>query len=241
MEAGFRSFDYQRSIERIDEILNSSDSLYEDKEEIPSRGLLTFNNGYYVKCSALFVDMRGSKELNSGKHTRPVLAKIFKTYISELVALLKDHSGVSEVYIEGDCVWGIYNTTKKKDIDNLFSVAARVSSLVDILNIKYRKKNYSEISVGVGLDYGSSFLIKAGHKGTGVNEVVWLGELVGRAAQLCSYGNQSSGDKEIMVSNAFYLNLNNHNKGLLEKNEFRNCYHGNVINKTMDKWVKDNG
>lgn len=138
MEASFSAYSHLKSIERIDEILNGSDTSYEEIKSIPVRSSLTFSNGYYVDCSAIFIDIRGSKGL-SEKHTRPVLAKIYKTYISELVAVLKDHSKVSEIYIEGDCVWGIFDTSLKRDIDELFSVAAKVSSLIDILNIKYKK------------------------------------------------------------------------------------------------------
>lgn len=239
MEAKYSEFDHEKSIERIDETLNNSDANYEDKNSIPLRSSLTFNNGFYVDCAALFIDMRGSKSL-SEKHKRPTLAKIYKTYISELVAVLQSHSKVSEIYIEGDCVWGVFDTPYKTDIDSLFSTAAKASSLIDILNIKYKKKGYSEITVGIGLSYGSSLYIKAGYKGSSINEVVWLGKLVGEAAQLCSYGNKTYNDNETMVSNIFYDNLNNDNKVLLSKNYNRDCYHGNVINLAMNEWVKAN-
>lgn len=240
MEASHNLYEYLKSIERIDEIPNGSDSSYEDKKSIPSRDTLTFNNGFYVECSALFIDIRGSKEL-SDKHSRPVLAKIYKTYISELVAVLKDHTKVSELYIEGDCVWAIFDTPYKDDVGELFSVGAKASSLIDILNIKYKRKGYSQLSVGIGISYGSSLMIKSGYKGSGINEVVWLGKLVGEAAMLCSYGNKTYGDHEMMVSNVFYDNLNDDNKKLLSKNYQRDCYHGNVINLSMNEWVSKNG
>lgn len=239
MEAKYSDYDFLKSIERIDEILNGSDLSYEDKESIPSRDSLTFNNGFYVNCSSIFIDIRDSKSLNE-THTKPVLAKIYKTYISELVAVLKGHSKVSEIYIEGDSVWGIFDTPYKNDINKLFSTCAQASSLIDILNIKYKKKGYSEITVGIGMSYGSSLFIKAGYKGSGINEVVWLGKLIGEAAMLCSYGNKLYTDNEIMVSNVFYDNLNEDNQKLLSKNYGRDCYHGNVINLAMNEWVKNN-
>lgn len=240
MEASYSYYDYEKSITRINEILDGSDSSYEDKKSIPSRSSLTYSNGYYVSCSALFVDIRKSKELND-KHRRPTLAKIYKTYISEVVAVMRNHSNVNEIYIEGDCVWGVYNTTDKSHIDELLSTAAQVSSLVDILNIRYKKKGYSELTVGIGASYGESLYIKAGHYGSGINEVVWLGELVGEAAELCSYGNKEYYDSELMVSNVFYQNLNEDNKKIMMKHSYRDCYHGNIINKVMNLWVQENG
>ncbi len=240
MQASYSSYDFNTSIERIDEILKQSNTSYEDKKSIPSRDLLTFSNGYYVDCSALFIDIRGSKQLIE-KHTRPVLAKIYKSYVSELIAVLRSHPNVSEIYIEGDCVWGIFDTPYKSDVNELFSTAARSSSLIDILNIKLRKSGYSEISVGIGLAYGSSLMIKSGYKGSGINEVVWLGRLVGEAATLCSHGNKTYSDAELMVSNTFYENLSDANKNLLSKNHNRDCYHGKVVNSLMNEWVEKNG
>lgn len=240
MKATHSTYDHDKSIERITEVLDASDNSFEEKNSIPSRDSLTYKNGYYVNCSALFVDIRDSKSLNE-KHTRPVLAKIYKAYISELIAVLKDHDEVHEISIEGDSVWGVFNTPYKLDINRLFSVAAKVSSLIDTLNIKLKKKKYSELKVGIGISYGSALLIKSGYKGSNINEVVWLGTLVSDAAKLCSYGNKEYYDKEIMVSNIFYDNLNKENKALLTKNVLRDCYHGNVVNTGMDIWVRKNG
>lgn len=240
MQVTYSCYDFDKSIERIVETLDSSDVLYEDKSSIPSRDLLTFNNGFYVKCSALFVDIRKSKDLPS-KHKRPTLAKIYKTYISEVIAVLRGNSKISELSIEGDCVWAVFDTPNKVDIDSVFSTAAQISSLIDILNIKYKKKGYSELTVGIGISWGESLYIKAGYKGSGINEVVWLGELVGEAAKLCSYGNRNYNDAEIMVSSDFYSNLNEDNKKMLVTSSYSNCYEGNVVNVAMNKWVETNG
>ncbi|MBI6550761.1 adenylate/guanylate cyclase domain-containing protein [Xenorhabdus lircayensis] len=240
MEAQYSLYDFEKSRGRIDEILQGADASYKDKNSVPSRNELTFTNGFNVCCSSLFVDIRKSKVLNE-KHTKPVLAKIYKTYISELVAVMKGHSKVKEICIEGDCVWGIFDTPQRSDIDELFSIGAQISSLIDVLNIKYKKRGYSELTVGIGMSYGKSLLVKSGYKGSGINEVVWLGSLVSETAELCGFGNNSQKDNEIMVSNDFYYDLNDYSKSLLSKTNYRYCYHGNVIDTTMNEWVKQNG
>jgi class 3 adenylate cyclase len=240
LEASFSTYDYNKSIERIDELLDSSDASYEDHKGIPSRSSLTFTNGYYVDVTVLFVDLRGSKEL-SNKHTRPVLAKILRAYISEVIAVMRGNTTISEIYIEGDGVWGVFNTTTKPEVNSVFATAFGISSIIDILNIKLSKKKYSTITAGIGIDDGESLFIKAGYKGSGINEVVWIGKIVGMAAALCNYGNRISSDREIMVSEIVYSSLSDHNKNLLEWNSTRGCYHGNVINLAMHEWVKANG
>lgn len=240
MEATFSTFDLEKCIERISEILDGSNASYEDHNGIPSRDSLSFTNGYYVDVTVLFVDIRGSKSL-SEKHTRPVLAKIYRAYVSEIVAVLRGNATVSEIYIEGDGVWAVYNTTTKTDVNSVFSTAAKVASLIDVLNVKLTKNGYSNIEVGIGLDDGESLYIKAGYKGSGINEVVWIGRVVGTCAALCANGNKLWSDREMMVSEVVYGSLNDENKKLLEWNQARGCYHGSVVNVVMDQWVKDNG
>ena len=83
-------------------------------------------------------------------------------------------------------------------------------------------------------------MIKAGYKGSGVNEVVWMGDVVNEASKLSGYGNNSWNDFEIMVSGDFYYNLNEHNQSLLKYNSNRHCYHGNVICIEMSDWYQAN-
>lgn len=240
MEATFTQYDFANSVERISEILDGADANYQDHKGIPSRNSLSFTNGYYVDVTVLFIDIRGSKEL-SEKHTRPVLAKIYRAYVSEIVAVFKGNTTISEIYIEGDGVWAVFNTTTKTDVNSVFKTAAEVASLIDVLNVKLKKKGYSTIEVGIGLDDGESLYIKAGYKGSGINEVVWIGRVVGTCAALCGYGNKLWSDREMMVSEVVYGNLTDHNKKLLEWNQARGCYHGFVVDVVMNEWVKDNG
>ncbi len=236
MKASFTSYNHLDSDTRIREILDSSDFGYEEKDSIPSREQLTFTNGFYVNCSAMFIDMRESKTLSS-KYKRPTLARIYRAFISELVALLRGNTTVCEIMIEGDCVWGIFDTKQKKNVNELFSDAARVVSLRNILNWRLSQKSIDSIQVGVGLDYGRALMIKGGYRGSGINEVVWMGDVVGSAAHLCSYGSRSFTDKSVILSKTIHNNLTEDNKRLCSWNMLRDCYHANIVNTKMEEWL----
>jgi class 3 adenylate cyclase len=240
MEASYSHYDYTKSVERITEILNSSDASYENKTGIPSRDQLTFDNGFYVDVTVVFVDMRGSKAL-AAEHTRPVLAKIYRAYISELVAVLRGNEYINEIYIEGDGVWAVFNTTKKNHIDTVFSTVCQLASLTDILNVKLKKKGYSTISVGIGMDDGDSLYIKAGYKGAAINEVVWIGKVVGNAAKLCKDASRPFHTERILVSNKVHDNFNEENQKFFTYITDLDCYQGDVVNSLMERWVQDNG
>ena len=238
MESSYKAYILEESDERIREILKTSDNEYEELDEIPSRDRLTYNNGFYVYCTALFVDVRNSSTLPD-RYRRPTLARIYRSYISEVVALLNGNQDCREINIHGDSVWGIFNTRYKSDIDDVFSTAAKISSIIDLINCRLQKSGIEPITVGIGLDYGRALMIKAGYKGSGINDVIWMGDVVNHAAKLCGYGNKTSDDYEFMVSSAFQQNLNDDNKKLLTYNHNRGCYHGNVINTYINNWIEE--
>ena len=91
MEATHKpNYDFTKALERIDEILNADNSKFKDNDCFPSRDDLTFSNGFYVYCTALFVDIRDSSTMTN-EHRRPVLAKIYRSFISEMVALMNSN------------------------------------------------------------------------------------------------------------------------------------------------------
>ena len=81
------SYDVDKSSDRMDEILDANNSNYSDRDHVPARSTLTYNNGYYVNVTALFIDIVGSSDMTD-EHLRPTLAKIYRSFISESVAIM---------------------------------------------------------------------------------------------------------------------------------------------------------
>lgn len=239
METNHINYDYEKSFERIDKILETSDNSFEELNEIPSRERLTFTNGFYVNCSALVVDIRDSSSLPS-KHKRPKLAKLYRSYISEVVAIMNGNDDCKEINVVGDGILGIFNTPYKSQIDGVFESSGQISSLIDVLNCKFKKKDIEEISVGIGMSYGRALMIKAGYKNSKINDVIWMGDVVNEAYKLANYGNKTLIDDETMISKIFYDNLKEEYKGFLTKNHNRSCYHGDINNIMMDNWCNEN-
>ncbi len=225
MKVKHSEYNFNKSLERISDILDSSDNEYKKHKGVPPEGSLTFKNGFYVDVTVVFVDIRGSKEL-AEKHTRPVLAKIYRSYISEVIAVMKGNSTINDIFIEGDGVWAVFNTQTNKEVQSVFSTTSKISSLINALNKKMLKKGYSEIKVGIGIEDGETLYIKAGYKDSGINEVVWIGKVIGESAKLSDYGNSKSYNKQTMVSKRVHKMLTKHQQSLLKWNSSLNCYHG---------------
>lgn len=118
-------YNVDNSASRIDDILNSSNNNFYDSKKIPSRDSLTYINGVYVDVTSIFIDIVGSSDMTDD-HNRPTLAKMYRSFISESVAILNSYYECKEINIHGDCVWGVFDTQMKSDIDDVFHVQRKL-------------------------------------------------------------------------------------------------------------------
>lgn len=237
MQTNYIAYDYTKSISRIDTILDQQDTSFEEVKSFPSIDKLTFTNGFYVNATALFVDIRDSSKLIDA-HNRPALAKIYRSFISEVIAIMNGNKNCKFINIDGDCVSGVYETNTN-NIHEAYEDAYTISSLIDILNCKLKKKKITEINIGIGMDYGRLLLIKAGFSGSKLNEVAWMGDALNTAAKLCNKANKEY-SYEILVSSVIYENLKEKSKTFFKRIPNENCYGGNTIRLNMNEWVKEN-
>lgn len=235
------TYKVEDSASRMDDILDANDNDYEDnKNDIPSRNKLTYKNGYYVYVTALFIDIVDSSKLTDGNR-RPTLAKMYRAFLSECVAIMNSWEMCKEININGDCVWGVFETPKKSDVDDVISVAAQLNSMIKILNYKLQKKEYDTISVGIGIDDGRALMVKAGYSGSGINEIVWMGDVVNTACHLANKAGRGIRNR-IIVTEQIYSNLNVEHKEMLSSytDGTTTRYEGNIVRTSMENWYKEN-
>ncbi|TBR07573.1 MAG: adenylate/guanylate cyclase domain-containing protein [Rugosibacter sp.] len=229
---------------RVCETLDAGDQTFEELNYIPSSDRLTYSNGFYVDCAALFIDIRGSSKLPE-THNRQVLAKIYRAYLSECVAVLNQDQNCREVFINGDCVSGIFATLTKNDIDSTFFRAAQLNTLLNLLNWRFEQKGYTKIECGIGLDYGRALMLKAGYKGASINEIIWMGDVVNNASNLCHQGNKN-GRKPIQISTVIQQNITRDDYKVLLEPIYNPAllsteiigYECNAVGTEMDDWIE---
>ena len=241
MDGDYRAYDFEASRRRIDEILGQPSGQFEEVDSLPDRDRLTFTNGFYAQfCTALFVDLRDSTNLPNA-YTRPRLAKIYRAFISEMVAIFNSARQIREVNIVGDCVWAVYSSRLKADNDDIFAAAFQANSLMDVLNIKLKKMSFATpIRAGIGIADGRALMIKVGYSGSGINDVVYMGEVVNKAARLAGKASQTAWTAPIFANESFYASLNEHNQTLLKRDYSADCYTGTVISLEMDEGCRRN-
>jgi len=236
-------YNHQASFKRIDSILAAPDGNFPQRDDLPPRDDLTFDNGFFVRVAAMFVDIRKSSDLPA-KYTEPALAKLYRAFISEVVAVLDGSSDCDEINIVGDGVWGVFHARLKSQVDRVVESAAKVSTLIDGLNARLEHNGYERLRVGIGLDWGRALMIKTGFYGSGVNDVVYLGNVVNRAAKLCSFGEQKLGyayRPRIMAGREIVSNLESTKyAAFFSCDASIGCYTASLQNTTMTDWLTQN-
>lgn len=237
-----RPYNFTDSFDRLQEILDSSET-FEQVDTVPNSDTLSYSNGYYFKCYAIFIDIRDSSTLPT-KYQKRTLAKIYRAYISEVVALFQSSSNCKEINIVGDSVWGIYNSKTKDDVSEVFHAAYAACSIINTLNYKLCKKGIDPIKVGIGIDRGDALMILAGFKSSGINDVIYMGGVVNNASKLCSKGSKY-GNGSIAISDDVYNDLEGKHNGteyyqtFFSKNHLDGFYHASMVRTDMEAWLNN--
>lgn len=238
------NYDYQNGSQRIRNILTQELSESERKK-IPPEGMMTYSNGYTMWVGAIFVDIRNSTQLFADKN-RDMVTRIARSFASEVIRIL-DSDPAAEIGIRGDCVYAIYSVPKKVDTLHLFYRAMYVNTLIKLLNKHYSRKNYPQINVGIGLAINEDLVIKAGSRGSGVNDRVWIGKAVPTASNLSKYGSKN-GISPIVMSPIVFNNIldlllnNGYQRSWFKKirNVDEEFYHCNIVARHFNNWIDNN-
>lgn len=234
MQAKNGNYDFEKSLERIDNILSNSSS-FPEVTKVPVANRMSYDNGFYVNCSAIFVDICDSSKMTD-VHKRPTLAKMYRAFISEMVALFNGFDACRDISINGDCVWAVFDATSDEQVNAVFSASYMANSLVNALNYKFAKKGYSQISVTIGIDTGRALAVQAGYKTSGINDIIWMGDVVNTACHLCS-ANRGEGVGNTILTPAVYSKLSSANKKLCKPLRSGN-FHSDSICVYMNDWLE---
>lgn len=235
--------DYQLIFQRISSYLNQP-TASEKRRKIPEEKEMTKFNGFETRISAIFVDIRNSTELFADAD-RDMVSRIVRSFANEVVRfMLSDNC--YDIGIRGDCVYGVYSTRTDAAVYAVYTIAAQINTLIGLLNQHYIRKGYPRIEVGIGLATNMDRVVKVAPRGTGVSELVWVGEAVPMASNLSGYGCKDD-IGPIVMTKKFYgaiskqFQKNNDRKEWFTRftKDGRVFYHCSVVMSGFNDWIKD--
>lgn len=243
-------YNYREGKRRVEEILTSSMEVVE-AHRVPSDDKFTFENAYHAWVMAIFVDIRDSTKLMDNPDQEYV-AKVVRSFTSEIIEILRDDDRLREIGIRGDCVYAVYTTPLKTDVYHVFDGAIYVNTYLNMLNAILREHGYPAIRAGIGVAIGHDHVIKAGRKGVGINAAVWMGKAVSEASKLSGYGEKTVSDRIVLSGLTFDNIIEEFEEKMPEKDPRSwfhrptgyatlpfNAYYCNVVMSDMNDWVKN--
>lgn len=240
-------FNFNEEEKKINSIIHSKTEI-KPLDTIPNDdSQFTYENGVKTWVGALFVDIRDST--NYFKNNKEeIVARIMRAFCSEIIYILNQNDNYREIGIRGDCVFAIYSVPMKEDISKILDDAAMIVSFNKMFQDILKDNNMPSFKIGIGLGASKDLVIKAGKKGTGINDYIWIGDSVVNASKLSNQGNKDGFD-EIVMDSCFYSNIKDFNMNQNKKYSQvfsmkysyslrENVYHGSVYYTNVDEWRK---
>lgn len=242
-------YSFEEGKNRINDILKNNAEV--EKKEVPKDdSKFTYDNGIKSWIGAIFVDIVKSSEIIENEEEKKV-SKILRSFSSELITIMNSSANVREIGIRGDCVYGIYNTPYQGDINELVDIAAYINTAMKMLNKLFIKHGLKEIKVGIGVSVGEDLIVKAGRKGTGINDKIWIGTAVVNASNLSNIAGRNGKAKmafskiaydnfiDIMVKNDT-KNSEQTIKGWFNYDPYQRAYFADIVYTDSDEWIENN-
>ena len=242
--------DYNYKV-RKKEIENILDEINEIKEvkRFPVDKEFTYSNGYKAFTTSIFVDLRNSTKLFTEEDDISI-AKVIRGFTSEVIEILRKNTTsteLKEIGIRGDCVFAVYSTPMIEDIANIADRAFYINTYLKMLNKLLEDRKLPAIKAGIGVASSKTLAVKAGRKDTGINNLVWIGKAVSKAAKLSDFGNKD-GIKKIVMDECFFNNClkaistersDKWKEWFTKENDstLGAYYHGDIIKPNFYDWI----
>jgi hypothetical protein len=230
------NYNYKEGKQRIIDILDSKTQIQE-KDIIPSNeSEFTYENGIKTWVGSLFVDIRDSSSYFKDNKSE-IVARVMRAFCSEIISILSANSNYRQIGIRGDCVYAIYTASKKSNLKSILEDAITINTFQKMFQKILSQKNMPTFDIGIGMGASEDLIIKAGKKGTGISDNIWIGDSVVNASKLSSIGNKD-GFSVLVLDSTFYSNI----KGFEDYKNYFNEKYSKLIGENVyhdDVWWKD--
>lgn len=241
-------YDYKEGKKRILNILTSKTKI-EKRDKVPANeDEFTYENGIKTRVGALFVDIRNSTDYFKNNKSE-IVSRVMRAFCSEIITILNTDNNYRQIGIRGDCIYGIFTAPESDDLNRIFSHAVLINTFQKMFQKILKNNGMPSFEIGIGLGCSEDLVIKAGKKGTGINDYIWIGDAVIDASKLSSQGNINSFNP-IVMDNNFYENIKdfdankNEKYSSLIKKKFSNklyeyVWHCNIIRIEFNNWIDE--
>lgn len=235
MKERYFGINIEESIQRIDSLLAERNEAFTACITFPHKWQEEALNGIYVNAAVVYFDLKKTAKLFSN-HSISTVAKILRTYISEITSILKSLPKCKGVVLDGDNIYGVYDASLTTGLDNVFALAVIGKSILEVLNHKLSMQQMPTVSAGIGIDFGKVLMVKTEFKQ--VKEPVWLGDVIYFAARFSHLANQAEGGSHIYLSRVVYQSLGKEYQNLCQMHPSQEWYQCTATYDPISHWLQ---
>ena len=188
----------------------------------------------YAYSTVICINLRIKQDF-SDLSKRIIYAKEYKCIVQQIYSLIRSCKLCRELQFDENVFWGVFDTRYKNNIDEIVTLVKQLHGMLKVLFFLLSKKGFPLFEWGIGVDYNRILLFDVDMNSL---KPMFLGPVLQNAIKLAKCGNQNYFDNPIMISGTFYSNMNVENQKMFCWNTEHNCYHGSIVDATMDKWLK---
>lgn len=161
--------------------------------------------------------------------------KLICCIYSEISAIMESSETHLFTQYESDFLVSFYNTRFKINIEELIDIAAKISSLTEVINKSFYDLKDQMVRCQIGIDYNTTYFIDGSYS-RNMSHMLALGPSRRHATDLLDKAISSK--KDIIISATIYKNLSDRYKNFFSIDIANQFYSANLVNTAIDKWLQ---
>lgn len=216
-------YDFERGAKRLQIAFNKRYLINESKNKIPDKKLSNNSQSYFINSTVLVVHI---KVLEKEKKVKLIHTQ---TIIPEVLNIFKASKSFYSMKLHNEHLIGIFDTPYKSNVQEVFSLGARINSMIKIANYYFSENG--KIQFGIGISDGEILISAIEDENTDQNHLLFQGNPYTEAIEM-----SKAVMNKIAVNSVVYNNLSENQKRLLGFNYDKNFYFGSIIRTKIDNW-----
>ena len=230
-------FNIKDSISRVDKILDSRNEIIKVDGDFDI-SILKPHQTVDCKMACLTVTMHINKfDIDKNEN----LYKQYKCILSEVGSVINEINGAIEYSVlSKNTLSTLIRVTNEEKLDKTIDAAAKICSLLNILNKKFAEYSLGIISIGVGVSYNNARLTMEAFKEGIDSELLWYGNVVDESIKLSQNARTGFLGNSLMITKSVYERLSESYRNFFTYENTTDSFVSSLINKNLEAWSKDN-
>lgn len=237
MKTKLKIYNIDESIARINRILNVDNNIikqdgYYDMTQLAYHQTVICN----AICLSVYMYLN-IYDINNDEN----LNRQYKCMLSEFGAIINECSNVIEICVlKSNIITCLINTPNNQNYNSVIDTAAKITSLMSILNKKFVSMGLKTIEIGVGVNFDSVKITRESFSNTIDDTFLWSGPLVENSIKLSQMASTGLLSNSLMINKNVYDNLSENYRQFFTYDTVNDCFAASLINKQLNQWSKEN-